>query len=257
MALTELDYSVYYDKIGGEGNPATHWIAKRYLRQMTRWLPSNKDASILEIGPGNGLTLTLLRKEGWNVQGIEADKTLAGRLSKSGLNVHWVPVDDTISWLRARPEAYRLIYAHHVLEHVQVDLQVAFVRAIADALEQGGYFVCETPNALSAAANWFRYGDWTHTSIFTSASLEFLLAQGGLISRYVGSTLGGRMPSFGQPIKAFIEHIISDAALAFSRIIQRIHLVAELRTDGLRAPLSPALLAVGEKQAIPERRPPI
>ena len=57
--------------------------------------------------------------------------------------------------------------------------QVNFVSAIHDALKQGGSLVCTVPNANSAMASRYRYGDYTHTCSFTEQSLDFLLFHGG------------------------------------------------------------------------------
>lgn len=246
--MVEFDYSIHYDNIADRSDPGVRWLANRYVYQMDRWLSKDKCIKILEIGPGNGLTIEALIERGYSVEAIEADKCLAERLAAKNFNVHWVSASKTIPYLRTRLECYDLIFAHHVLEHVPVEQQLDFVQAITLSLRPGGHFICETPNALAPAASWFRYGDWTHTSIFTPASLEFVLAAAGLDPLYVGPTLGGRSPSYGQPVKAMIDWGVSGLLLLLSRLIQRIHLVGELRAVGLRVPLTSALLGVGYKQ---------
>ena len=247
LTMDDFNYSIHYDKIAKNGAPSAQWVAQRYCRQMDRWLPKNKAAKILEIGPGNGLTLQALATSGYAAEAIEADKHLADRLAGKNLNVLWVKASDTVLHLLAHPDTYDFIYAHHVIEHVPVEEQLDFISAVKAALRPGGHFLCETPNALGPIANWFRYGDWTHTSIFTPLSLEFLLAAGGLEPLYIGPTLGGRSPSYGQPVKATIEWLVSGSLLFLSRLIQRIHLVGELRTAGLHVPLTAGLLGVGGK----------
>jgi SAM-dependent methyltransferase len=245
--MSDFDYSIHYDKMADGSDAGTRWMVRRYVRQMERWLPKDKSAALLEVGPGNGLTHQALVDAGYDVESIEADKLLADRLFKKNMNVAWIPAVETAAHLLSRPERYEFIYAHHVIEHIPIDQQLDFIRAISVALRPGGHFLCETPNALGPVANWFRYGDWTHTSIFTPQSLEFVLAAGGLAPIYVGATLGGRSPSFGQPVKAVIESVVSGVLLQLSRLIQRIHLVGEFRTAGLHAPLTAALLGVGRK----------
>ena len=248
MVLEEFDYSIHYDKLVDVTSQAALWGARRHVQQMSRWLPKNLDAKILEIGPGSGLALQLLTDAGCDVEAIEADKRLADRLVKRNLKVKFVSVEDTIDVLRQMPNSYDLIYAHYVLEHVQVKQQIDFVRAVSCALRPGGCFLCEVPNALSPVAAWYRYGDWTHTSTFTTLSLDFVLAAAGLDPDYVGRTLGPRSPSFGSPVKAVTEWLISGLLLRVSHLIQRIHLVAEFRTAGFKMPLTGCLLGVGRKK---------
>jgi SAM-dependent methyltransferase len=245
--MNSIDYSIHYGKWASTDSRIPAWQARRYVRQSDRWLPKGEGARILEIGPGNGLTLLALLQAGYAVEGIEADRELAAQLVRNGLNVKWIPAEETPAYLVRCSGCYDLVYANNVLEHVPVDRQIDFVSSIATSLRPGGHFVCDTPNALAPLSNWHRYIDWTHTSIFTTYSLEFLLLSGGLEPIYVGAALDERMPPKGSMVGALVKKVCANLLLLLSRGIHRIHIGAELGAEGLRLPVTSALLAAARK----------
>jgi SAM-dependent methyltransferase len=245
--MSLVDYSIHYGKWAATDDRIAAWNARRYVRQLERWLPADKSARILEIGPGNGLALSELAAAGYGPEGIEADKELAILLMDKGLNVKWIKAEDTICHLEAHRDSYGLVYAKNVMEHVPVDSQIDLVRAVAGSLQLGGHFVCETPNALAPLANWHRYMDWTHTCLFTTFSLEFILANAGLEPVYVGAALDESMPPKGGAVTAPTKRAIVSVLRFLSRSIHRLHIAAELGQAGLSMPVTPALLAAGRK----------
>jgi hypothetical protein len=84
-----------------------------------------------------------------------------------------------------------------------VDAQLDFVRACAKALRPGGHFLCETPNALCIAALHHRYGDWTHRSLFTTASLSLLLRSANMDAGGAGNAV----PPLGNPVMTVFQRL--------------------------------------------------
>ncbi len=241
-------YSTHYERESAPERPQSRAAAQRYGREIAPYLPIDRGGQILEIGVGNGLAMERLVTAGYvGVEGLEADERLARRLTANGFNVRHVPAQETVRYLLARPARYDLIYCMHVLEHVPVDEQLSFVRAIARALKSGGYFLCETPNALSPAACWHRYHDWTHRSIFTPESLSFLLENAELGVVDITAAAEAIPPARGA-LAAVLKTGILEVLRFASRWIWRVHLVSELGFAGIRLPLTPALLAVGRKR---------
>lgn len=82
-SVSDLDYSLQYLKHCDPQNVVAVAMAQRTLNTLRPYLPQNKQAKIIEIGPGNGLVLGLLNQAGYsNVEGWEVDKTLASKAFK-------------------------------------------------------------------------------------------------------------------------------------------------------------------------------
>lgn len=244
----EVDYSLHYLKRSSTDIPVTWLCARRYVRMLTPYLPRDKGARILEIGPGNGLAMKGLMDAGFTaVEGLEPDQRLATLAAEAGLNVRHLASDEIISHVAVQTGRYDLVYCMHVIEHVPVSEQPAFTGAIAEALKAGGFFVCETPNALGPMANWYRYMDWTHHTIFHPDTLEFLLEHAGLGGVRVTAAEEEVTPPRGGPVASVLKSIAQAILRFLSRGMYRIHYMAELGYLGLRVPLTPTLLAVGRK----------
>lgn len=243
-----FNYSVQYNRYSGINHIASNSAAQRYVDILKPYLPEDKTARILEIGPGNGLTMNALNKLGYmNVTGIEADLSLANAMIKNQQNIEHIDANLISKELNHRPEIYDFIYLMHVLEHVPKDKQIEFVSSLKTTLKKGGIIVCETPNALSPISNYLRYNDWTHVINFTTTSLTFLFENAGLkILIAAGSTPLPTLPRGGKIVsllKLFIEKILR----AVSLLIQRIHYVSEYGFFGFSLPFSQAIYVVAKK----------
>lgn len=226
---------------------AQQYVSEQQVGALEPYLGGDKGKRILEIGPGVGITLAALVKAGYaQTEGVEGDETLAARNREIGLKVRYVPRDQVMAHLASVAGQFDLIFCMHVIEHIPVDEQLEFVRAVTTALKPGGYFICETPNALGLAALYYRYGDWTHRSLFTVTSLGFLLANAGLDIIYVGGATDG-VPPGGNIMSTFIRRGGTRFLRFFSRGLWRFILFSELGPAGLRLPLQAALRAVGRK----------
>jgi len=68
----------------------------------------------------------------------------------------------------------------HVLEHIPKDRIVAALSSIRTSiLAPDGALIVAVPNASSPTHCYWRYEDWTHTCLFTSGSLLYVLRAAG------------------------------------------------------------------------------
>ncbi len=150
-------------------------------RQHGKYFPLDKAARILEIGPGFGAMLKLLRtKCGYrNVNAVDISPEVVdfcNQLVPQSTEL----TDDTIYFLEERAGKYDLILMFHVLEHVPKDTVVPFLTAAREALKPNGRLIVETPNSANPLTGpYHRYHDFTHTVGFSDQSLAFVLRTAG------------------------------------------------------------------------------
>ncbi len=84
----------------------------------------------------------------------------------------------------------------YVLEHMPIETQIDFMRALYGALRPGGRVLLTVPNAASILAAVWRYTDYTHHCSFTDHSLYFVLRNGGFDPIDIDSSKDFRRPSF-------------------------------------------------------------
>lgn len=166
------------------GDQARHREGKKrqLLRTYRAWLPASRDAAMLEIGPGYGQLLELLRRDlGYgDATAIDVSREVVEfcNAAMPGSTAH---VTDTVAYLGRDPGRYQRVFALHVLEHLPKDAALAMVRAVHAALAPGGLFVAEVPNMANLlTGTYLRYADFTHEAGYTELSLRHLLESGGL-----------------------------------------------------------------------------
>jgi SAM-dependent methyltransferase len=246
-AAPDFDYSVHYLKLSDPRHQVSMALARRSFATLAPHLAERKDLRILEIGPGNGLTLDVLRADGYNnVEGWEVDDTLARQAAEAGRPVIHVAVDGINARLLEQAEQWDVVFFMHVLEHVEVSGQLAFLRAVREALRPGGKVICEVPNADSPVAMHYRYSDWTHTCLFNIDSLDFVLSS----AQYRDIQLSAALPSVVTPrgkLMDILLHAVKFVVEGLSQGIQKLHLVAGFGLEGLKLPTSFAIVGVGTK----------
>jgi SAM-dependent methyltransferase len=240
-----IDYTHHYRKWHDDSDAHAAEMSRHFQRLLGPHLPTATDRAALDVGCGTGFALLALRDLGFaDVHGIDRDEGQAAAARSRSLDV--TVVDDSIAWLRARRGQFGLVLCLDVIEHVPVDVQLAFVAALLDALAPDGRLICTVPNANAALAARWRYIDWTHTSSFTEHSLDLLLHSAGfrrirILPGEVTRTV--RFPWL--PRKASLTFL----AWRFFRAMRRLELMAELGAEQARhIPLSLNLMAVASRE---------
>lgn len=165
------------------GDQSRHRAGKKRQLQRTyaSRFPTDSAAAMLEIGPGYGQLLELLRRDRGYSNAIAVDLSQEVVEFCNGLmpgsTTH---VADTVAYLEQHPAAFERIFALHVLEHVPPAEVLTLVRAIHDALRPGGVFLVELPNMANVfTGGYLRYSDRTHQAGYAELSLRNLLETAG------------------------------------------------------------------------------
>ncbi|MCA1713194.1 MAG: class I SAM-dependent methyltransferase [Actinobacteria bacterium] len=168
MSRVESDYYAYmgYDR-------------DNTLSGLRHYLPWLAQGPVLELAPGRGEMLSLLRDAGVQAYGVDLDEGMVEQAAAEGLDVR---LGDALEGLRAAGDGtLGGVFSAHFVEHLQPDVVAEVVRESARALAPGGHFVAATPNA----ACWSVMGhdfwrDPTHVRFYEPRLLAFFCAQAGL-----------------------------------------------------------------------------
>jgi SAM-dependent methyltransferase len=179
--MSEIDYTIYYRR-WHENTPeffaAQAPMFRRLLSGIVVSLP--KDAQVLDYGCGYGLLSFYLKQEFQDVLSVDSSPQQIAVAKNMGLNAKVVAIEAFESWAASQAGRFDAIFLFDVLEHVPVNLQIAFLRTLSSTLKLEGQLLVKVPNANSLMATRWRYNDWTHTSSFTEASLDFVCLNAGL-----------------------------------------------------------------------------
>jgi SAM-dependent methyltransferase len=110
-------------------------ILKKYL--------SLQDMKVLDIGCGGGLFLSLLKREGTNVVGIElSDSRAQYAATKHGLEIHKQPIESDF-WQEGYKDHFDAVTLWDVIEHVNYPVQT--LQCAVNVLKPGGLLLIDTP----------------------------------------------------------------------------------------------------------------
>ena len=176
--MNKYDYSIHYSIYHNQSKESNEESTQYMKSVLHSYMNVSTDSKILDIGCGFGFALLALKEMGFNnVEGLEISQEQADVCIKHGLKV---TVDNnSIEWLLKRKNEFDVVILFDVLEHIPVDKQIDFVRAIYFALKSGGKILVQVPNANSILSSRWRYIDYTHFSSFSENSLYFVLKNAG------------------------------------------------------------------------------
>ncbi len=186
----------------------------------------------LDVGSGMGEVLLAAKDRGWEVQGVEPERTGAQVALDRGLPVAVALLEES-----GLPErSWDVVGAFHVLEHIPDSS--SFLRTLARWAKPGGHVVIEVPNFGSlqrrrGRENWVDLRPLQHVVHFTPATLERTLRANDLEPQLI------RTPTYVGPPQ-HLDHAVSDLA----------------RGDRLRrlmAPLAPKHGSNGDQARVPAK----
>ncbi len=136
--------------------------------------------TICEIGCGNGNNLGNFRAAGFNVVGIEPDKSARKVARKTIETIYEGTAESLPEEVKGRK--FDVILMSHVLEHC-LDINKALLN-VKDILREGGLLILEVPNCRSLGFELYQEAwPWTdiprHLNFFTPDSLRFVCKKHG------------------------------------------------------------------------------
>ncbi len=175
------DYISHSNTDKGLLNKLYQWVRRFTLEQKASLISSQTKpkGNILDVGAGIGAFLSVMKKKGWNVKGIEPDKVARANAEKL-FHLKLSPSSE----LHSLPaNSYDAITLWHVLEHVH-DLH-DYVKQLKNLLSANGKIFIAVPNYTSADAAahqnyWAAYDVPRHLYHFTPKAIEKLMALHGL-----------------------------------------------------------------------------
>lgn len=180
------------------------WSKNYFRAHYSKLLPTNKDASILEVGCGYGYgryIAALLEMGYTNCYGIDLSHEQIS-YAKTILRLTNVEQADALEWLDNKDNVFDCILGLDILEHLPTDDLLKLGEKMYRALKQGGVVIFQVPNGMSPL-NPIIYGDLTHVRAFTPQSMQqFLLHVGFVPSGYFD------IPPYVHGIKSAIQRMI-------------------------------------------------
>ena len=150
----------------------------RFPKYIENVLPKNKKAKILDIGCGFGQILKGLKRRGYvNAKGLDPSEEAIAFCGKNGLEVEHT---DISKFIFKNKEKFDFIIMSHVLEHIEKKKIIPTLKKIKKKLlSEKGEFCVIVPNAQSDTGCYWAYEDFTHTTMFTSGSIFYVLKSAG------------------------------------------------------------------------------
>jgi SAM-dependent methyltransferase len=163
---------------GGASAEALRDKALRWERTLRAFLPADRAAAIADLGCGYGSLVWWLQQIGYvNAGGLDVSRDQIEHGARLGVrNLHH---GDVLEFLRGADGRYDLLIARDLFEHFTKADTVEALGLCRDALRPGGALLLQVPNGESPLAGRIIYGDFTHETAFTQASIGQVLRSAG------------------------------------------------------------------------------
>ena len=168
------NYASLVQDAAPEFNPDTarRW-GRAYDFYFKGWLPSDKNASIVDLACGGGGMLFFFKERGYSkISGVDVSPS---QVKLARQVVPDVSEGSVFEFLESRAGQFDFITGLDIVEHFTKDEGIRFLDGCRNALKPGGRLVLQTPNADSPLIASVRYGDFTHEVCFNPNSLGRLL----------------------------------------------------------------------------------
>lgn len=238
--MSDIDYSKHYLRVNDETDDGIKKLLRHYEFLLKDCLPKDKNAKILDVGCGRGYLLLALKNMGYhNVYGIDISKGQIDGCKRLDVPAEYVTSSE--KYLCSHTNEYDCIITFDVLEHIETDKTINFVRCIYNSLKGDGIFITKVPNANNVISSRWRYIDWTHQVSFTEHSLDFVLSSGGFENNII---IEEKFEKYEKAsLKSLVWQIIVKLYRAFIRSIYYI----EFLKDAKNIPLTLNIMSISKK----------
>ncbi len=231
---SQFDRSVLYSQYSAHKK----WIGSapttdvdRFSRTIRR-LNLPQDASILEIGFGQGRFLDWARSRNYHVEGVEILPEMVQLALARGHIVHL----GTINQLAGGTQKFDLIAAFDVIEHLDLSEIVELLANCSRLLTKNGKIVFQFPNAASPFSALYQSGDATHQTAVSAPALEQIArTKGFIVTQFFNARSSYHHPL--KQIRTWVSHIMRDV----------VELILSYAYYGMRYPLDPNIAVVLER----------
>lgn len=152
-----------------------------YQKQFGRFLPKDRTSKIIDLGCGNGSIVWWLQQGGFlNAEGtdVSAEQVKAAK----DLDLKNIKQGNLFEYIKNKKAFYDVIFLRDVIEHFNKEEIMLMLEFCYNSLTDNGIIIIQAPNAESPFGSRMRYGDFTHETSFTGASLSQILRSVGFNS---------------------------------------------------------------------------
>ncbi len=149
-----------------------------YFSKIRNKFKLNNNLKILEVGFGNGNFLNYCKQSNCDVYGVEIIKELLDRATNAGFSVS-NDIDNI-----PHKKTFDLIVCFDVLEHIESEKVVDFLKKLEGILNYDGAIIIRTPNGSSPLGLANQHGDITHVNIVTATKMGHWCNSSGLVLKY-------------------------------------------------------------------------
>lgn len=154
-----------------------------YFRKILKKTRTPPEASVCELGFGNGALLGYLRDHGYEPTGTEIQPRLLKRAKDHNFRV--APSIDELGLTSPQ----QLILMLDVLEHIEQQNIIPLLRHLAGFLDDDGKIFMTFPNADSPFGLRYQNGDVTHVTAIGSVKLHHFARLSGYEVEFLGGEL--------------------------------------------------------------------
>ena len=154
--------------------------AEAHRRRFAKWdlllgpyLPSSRDAVVVDCGCGNGPIVSWLVQRGYSkAVGIDASQEEVDAARALGLPVERARITE---FLAKHTGSIDFVILRNVLEHHYKHEIVEILKRTREAMTEGGRVFIQVPNSETPFGARLRYADFSHEVAFTSSSISQVL----------------------------------------------------------------------------------
>ena len=164
--------------------PAAQEHARFFDHLFKPMMDAARPEDVLEVGCGRGNFLYWAVERGFkSVSGFDVSPEQVASARQLGLPAEVASFQD---YLSGRSEAFDLIVALDIIEHLTRDEVFSLLDLCHNALRPGGYIFLTTPNGAALRPGPVMYGDLTHETFFSPQTASLVLRLTGFESIQVG-----------------------------------------------------------------------